>query len=182
VKRANKSEIQAMLVSILSRLKHSLRLISLQARLVIKTSKFGYSLSQISEQTWLSIDEIKETLGQFTGLTPKSVGIIFDMKQTGLSLEQISQETDVELETLRQFLTDSKKTPPTTTEDTKLPHPPKPQHTPTFFYSCQDNTNCTGSISSLENSPSIKCLITGSRVAVVGVSCQEEVYSSLVEF
>jgi lambda repressor-like predicted transcriptional regulator len=111
----------------------------MQARLISEKNKLGHSLSQISEQTRLSIDEIKETLGQVAGLTPKSVGIIFDMKQRGLSLEQINQETDVELETLRQFLTDSQETPPTTTEETKLP--PNPQHTPTFFYSCQEDTN-----------------------------------------
>jgi hypothetical protein len=61
------------------------------------------------------------------------------MKQRGLSLKQISQKNDVELETLRQFLTDSQETPPTTTEETKLPQPPKPQHNPTFFYCCKSS-------------------------------------------
>jgi hypothetical protein len=39
----------------------------------------------------------------------------------------------------------------------------------------------TGSISSLENRPAIECLITSSSTAVVGASCLEEDYSSLVE-
>jgi hypothetical protein len=34
---------------------------------------------------------------------------------------------------------------PTTTEETKQPQPPKPQHTPTFFYPFEKTpTNCTG--------------------------------------
>jgi lambda repressor-like predicted transcriptional regulator len=116
-------------------------LINMEARLICSSSKSGESLNQISELSGLSIDEIKETLGQITGLTPEFVGIIFDMKQRGLSLEQISQENDVELETLRQFLTDSQETPPTTIEETKLPQHPILQHTPNFFYSCQQDTN-----------------------------------------
>jgi hypothetical protein len=67
-------------------------------------SKQGHSLSQISELTGLTIDQVKETLGQATGLTPKDVGIIFHMKQQGLGLELISQELRVDLEILKQFL------------------------------------------------------------------------------
>jgi hypothetical protein len=62
------------------------------------------SLSQISGQTELTTDEVKERLGQATGLTPKDVGIILHMKQRGLTLEQISQDTGIELEVLKQFL------------------------------------------------------------------------------
>jgi lambda repressor-like predicted transcriptional regulator len=92
-----------------------------------KESQLGHSLSQISEQSGLSINEIKMTLGQATGLTPKSIGFIFHLKQRGLSLEQISQETGAELEQLRQFLTDSQETPPTATEETK--QQPQPTQT-----------------------------------------------------
>jgi hypothetical protein len=46
----------------------------------------------------------KESLGNATGLTPKKVSIIFHMKQRGLPLEQISQETGIGLEVLKQFL------------------------------------------------------------------------------
>jgi hypothetical protein len=36
-------------------------------------------------------------------------------------------------------------------------------------------------ISSLESIPAIKCLVTGSSLAVDGVSCLEEIYSLLVD-
>jgi lambda repressor-like predicted transcriptional regulator len=71
-------------------------------RLTFNTSKLGHSLGQISKLTGLTIQEVKETLGQATGLTPKDV--IFHMRQKGLSLEQITQETGVELEVLKQYL------------------------------------------------------------------------------
>jgi hypothetical protein len=142
-------------------------------------SKLGHSLSQISELTGLTSDEVKERLGQATGLTPEALSSILHMKQRGLSLELISQELDVEHEVLEQFLppvikktvethaladqdpyeislsqrastlsspdhckTNSRS--PTTTEEAKqLPAKkrPEPQHTPTFFYSCEFNTN-----------------------------------------
>jgi lambda repressor-like predicted transcriptional regulator len=76
----------------------------MEARLICSSSKSGESLSQISELTGLSIDEIMEILGQATGLTSRSVGIIFHMKQRGLSLEEISQRSGVELQVLEQFL------------------------------------------------------------------------------
>jgi AraC-like DNA-binding protein len=76
-------------------------------KLIIARSKLGHSLSQISEQSGLTIEEVKETLGQATGLTPKDIVVIFHMKQRGLTLEQINQEFDVELEVLKQFLTDA---------------------------------------------------------------------------
>jgi hypothetical protein len=47
---------------------------------------------------------VVETLGQAVGLTPEELKIIFDMKQAGRSLEQISQEIQVALEVLKQFL------------------------------------------------------------------------------
>jgi hypothetical protein len=67
-------------------------------------SKQGQSVSQISQLTELTINEVKETLGQATGLTPKEVSIVFRMKHEGYSLDQISQEYDVELEVLEKFL------------------------------------------------------------------------------
>jgi hypothetical protein len=142
-------------------------------------SKLGHSLGQISELTGLTIEEVKERLGQATGLTPEALSSILHKKQRGLSLELISQEFDVELEVLKQFLPQViKKTvethaladqdpyeitlgqraytlsspdhcktysrSPTTTEETKqfpAMKRPEPQHTPTFFYSCEFNTN-----------------------------------------
>jgi hypothetical protein len=80
-------------------------------KMICTKSKLGHSLSQISELTGLTIDQVKERLGRATGLSPMAVSIIFDMKQRGLSLELISQESDVELEVLKQFLPqDIKKT------------------------------------------------------------------------
>jgi hypothetical protein len=67
-------------------------------------SKLGHSLSQISELTGLTEDQVKQRLGQATGLSPEALSNIFDMKQRGFSLELISQESDVELEVLKQFL------------------------------------------------------------------------------
>jgi hypothetical protein len=67
--------------------------------------QLGHSLSQICELTWLTIDEVKETLGQATGFTPTNVGITFNINQREFSLEQINQESGVELEVsvLTQF-------------------------------------------------------------------------------
>jgi hypothetical protein len=125
-------------------------------RLTFNTSQLGHSLSQISELTGLTIEEVKETLGQATGLTPKDVGVIFHMKQRGLSLEQITQESGVELEILLQFLPEvtfenhalADRSPYTTNEETKeTPQPtetlPRPHHChiPTFYYCCQEDTN-----------------------------------------
>jgi hypothetical protein len=73
-------------------------------KMICTKSKLGHSLSQISEQTGLTIDQVKERLGQATGLSPEVLSNIFHMNQRGLSLELISQESDVELEVLKQFL------------------------------------------------------------------------------
>jgi hypothetical protein len=73
-------------------------------KMICTKSKLGHSLSQISELTGLTIELVKQRLGQATGLSPEVLSDIFDMKQRGLSLELISQEIDVELEVLKQFL------------------------------------------------------------------------------
>jgi hypothetical protein len=72
--------------------------------MICAKSKLGHSLSQISELTGLTIDEVMERLGQATGLSPEALSSILHMKQRGLSLELISQKLDVELEVLKQFL------------------------------------------------------------------------------
>jgi hypothetical protein len=69
-------------------------------------SKQGYSLGQISELTRSTIDQTKEILAQATGLTPANVSIISHLKQRGLSLEQINQETGVGLKVLELFLSE----------------------------------------------------------------------------
>jgi hypothetical protein len=73
-------------------------------KMICTKSKLGHSLSQISELTGLTIDEVRERLGQATGISPEALSSILHMKQRGLSLELISQEFDVELEVLKQFL------------------------------------------------------------------------------
>jgi DNA-binding CsgD family transcriptional regulator len=73
-------------------------------KLIMTRCKQGRSLSQISQLTEMTIDEVKETLGHTTGLTPKEVSIVFRMKEEGLSPTQISQEFDVDLPVLQQFL------------------------------------------------------------------------------
>jgi hypothetical protein len=60
-------------------------------KMICTKSKLGHSLSQISELTGLTIDQVKEILAQATGLSPEVLSNIFDMKQRGLSLELISQ-------------------------------------------------------------------------------------------
>jgi hypothetical protein len=167
----------------------------MEARMVCTKSKLGHSLSQISELTGLSIDEVKGIIGRATGLTPTCVGIIMHMKQRGLSLAHIYQETGVELQVLELFLPQeapaiikepvvgfeaqlkalagkgpyeisrrlgisegavlaymlgspddgvllTRKASKPPTEEAKQPQRPQPtQHTPTFFYSCQRDTN-----------------------------------------
>jgi hypothetical protein len=73
-------------------------------KMICTKSKLGPSLSQISELTGLTIELVKQRLGQATGLSPEVLSNIFDMKQRGLSLELISQEIDVNLDVLKQFL------------------------------------------------------------------------------
>jgi hypothetical protein len=73
-------------------------------KMICTKSKLGHSLSQITELTGLSIKLVKQRLGQATGLSPEVLSNIFDMKQRGLSHELISQEIDVNLEVLKQFL------------------------------------------------------------------------------
>jgi hypothetical protein len=71
--------------------------------LIIARSRSGETLSQIAGLTELTEDQVKEKLGQATGLTRREVSIIFHMKQRGIGLEQISQELEVELDVLKQF-------------------------------------------------------------------------------
>jgi hypothetical protein len=72
--------------------------------LICTRSRLGDALTQISQLTGLSIDQVKEILGQATGLTAEQLSLILHMKQEGHSLEQISQEVQVALEVLNQFL------------------------------------------------------------------------------
>jgi hypothetical protein len=144
-------------------------------KMICTKSKLGHSLSQISELTGLIIELVKQRLGQATGLPPEVLSNIFDMKQRGLSLELISQMSDVELEVLEQFL-------PQVIKKTLNSHnPPRRRPRPSSTAANTTATSCAGLISSLENSPAIKCLVTSSVMGVVGVSCLEEVYSSLVD-
>jgi hypothetical protein len=80
----------------------SLEATQMAARLIFTKSKLGQSLSQINELTRLTIDQVKETLAQATGLSPTDVSMILYMTQRGDSLEQIHQNTG--LEVLEQFL------------------------------------------------------------------------------
>jgi hypothetical protein len=119
---------------------------------IVAISKQGHSLSQISELTGLTTDEVKETPGEATGLPSTRVGFIFEMTQRGLSLEQINQGTVVELEVPKQFLpieihTLADSSALATTEYSTEPYKPQPTetlpkpHIPTFFYCCHGNSN-----------------------------------------
>jgi uncharacterized protein (DUF433 family) len=48
---------------------------------------------------------VKERLRQATGLSPEKLRVILSMKQEGHSLEEIREEYQVELQVLKQFLT-----------------------------------------------------------------------------
>jgi hypothetical protein len=73
-------------------------------KLIYSKCKLGHSLSQVSELTGLTIDQLNEILGQATGIAPADLSMIFHMTLRGLTLEQISQECDVALEVLKLFL------------------------------------------------------------------------------
>jgi hypothetical protein len=73
-------------------------------KLICYRSKLGDSLRRISKLTRLTIDQVKEALGQATGLTAEEISIIFYMKQAGRTLEQISKEVQVAIEVLTKFL------------------------------------------------------------------------------
>jgi hypothetical protein len=62
-----------------------------ELKMICTKNNQGHSLSQISELTGLTIYQVKERLGQATGLSPEALNNIFNMKQQGLSLEMISQ-------------------------------------------------------------------------------------------
>jgi hypothetical protein len=70
---------------------------------LIINKKFGDSLSQLSQLTGLTNDQVEGILGLAKGLTLEELSMIF-MKQEGSSLEQITQEVQVALEVLNQFL------------------------------------------------------------------------------
>jgi hypothetical protein len=73
-------------------------------QLICARSKSGDSLSQISDLTEPTIDEVKERLGQATGLNPKETDIIVHLKQSEFCLEQIGQEFRVDFDVLKQYL------------------------------------------------------------------------------
>jgi hypothetical protein len=50
-------------------------------KMICTKSKLGHSLSQVSELTGLTMDQVKQRLGQATGLSPEALSNIFDMRQ-----------------------------------------------------------------------------------------------------
>jgi hypothetical protein len=112
---------------------------TMKLKMIYTKNKLGHSLSQISELTGLTIDQVKQRLGQATGLSPEVLSNIFDIKQRGQSLELISQEIDVELEVLKQFLPRAIKK----TVETHIlaEQGPTKTTTPTFLYYCRLETN-----------------------------------------
>jgi hypothetical protein len=62
-------------------------------KLICPKSKLRYSLSEISELTGLTLDDVKKTLGQAPGLSPEVLTNILHMKQRGLSVKLISHLT-----------------------------------------------------------------------------------------
>jgi hypothetical protein len=107
------------------------------SELISTRSKLGDSLSQISQLTKLTIEQVKETLGQATGLTVEELSIIYIMKQEGRCLEQISQEVQVALEVLKLFLPqDSPET-----DDYHIPAEKRPSNRLQFIYCCKFGTD-----------------------------------------
>jgi hypothetical protein len=97
--------------------------------LIVTRSKLGDSLRQISLLTGLTIEQVKETHGQATGLTAEELSTFFHIKQRGHSLEQISQAVEVAHDVLVHFL-------PQDTPDTEHDQTYVPRHfLPQFVYS-----------------------------------------------
>jgi hypothetical protein len=67
-------------------------------------SKLGDSLSQISQPTGPTTEQVNIMLGHPTGLTDEKLSPIFHMKPRGSSLDQISQGVEEELRVLKQSL------------------------------------------------------------------------------
>jgi hypothetical protein len=55
-------------------------------KMICTKSKQGHPLSQISEFTGLTIDLVRERLGQTAGLSPEVMSNILHMRQRGLLL------------------------------------------------------------------------------------------------
>jgi hypothetical protein len=74
-----------------------------------RTTKLNCTRSNSGDklsQTNLTILEVKERIRQATGLTPEKLRVMLNMQQEGCYLEQTREEYRVELEVLKQFLTD----------------------------------------------------------------------------
>jgi lambda repressor-like predicted transcriptional regulator len=105
--------------------------------LISTRSKLGDSLSQIAQLSGLTTDQVQKTLGQAAGLTSEEVSIIIHMNKEGHSLEQISQEVQVALEVLNEFLTQVQETADDSTNVSTTKQEPV---TPQFFYGSKMNT------------------------------------------
>jgi hypothetical protein len=75
-----------------------------EVNFICSRSKKGDSLAEISELLDYTEQQVKEILGQFTGLTPKELDIVYRLKHKGCSLDEISEQFIVDIEVLRQFL------------------------------------------------------------------------------
>jgi hypothetical protein len=83
-----------------------------EIRFICMRSKEGDSLTEISELLDYTELQVKEVLGQFTGLTSQELDIVYRLKQKGYSLDEISEQFYVDIEVLRQFLPDTVCTQP----------------------------------------------------------------------
>jgi hypothetical protein len=71
-----------------------------------KRCRRGELLSEISKVVGRSEEQVLGMLGQATNILPDDVAMILRMKESGDSLQEISVDLDIGIETLRQFLAD----------------------------------------------------------------------------
>jgi hypothetical protein len=76
------------------------------AKFVLTKSKSGESFEEISRKTNLSVPQVKEKLAQVTRIGVEDLDLIFHMKRSK-TLEEISEQLDLDIEVLSQFLPDT---------------------------------------------------------------------------
>jgi hypothetical protein len=73
-------------------------------RFACKRGQKGESLRKISEMLALTEDEVAQLISQSCSLSPLDIKRIFCMKAHGLTIEEISQDYEVNSATLKGFL------------------------------------------------------------------------------
>mmetsp|Transcript_13434 Transcript_13434/g.25306 ORF Transcript_13434/g.25306 Transcript_13434/m.25306 type:complete len:168 (+) Transcript_13434:634-1137(+) len=75
--------------------------------LVCKRSKAGMSISEIATVCNLTTAEVANLLAKKTNLETSEIDVILRLREVGLSLEQISEEYEVDITTLKEIFPES---------------------------------------------------------------------------